>query len=193
MKKIFFVGLLLIFSKLSDAQVLFGLRGGLNFANTKGSFQGMSESDSRGMRFHIGGLAEIPVSETFFVQPELLINQVGGKGDGDNDRITMLSLPILAKVKASSFSFYAGPQIDYVMTGKYTDAGVTFDVSSLFRKNLLSGTIGAEYNFESGLSLGLRYQTSFSNMLKDISLLPGYKATYSSITISAAFMFGSRD
>lgn len=193
MKKLFIIGILALISETASAQVLFGIRGGLNISNSTGSYSGVSESDKKALRFHIGGLAEIPLSESFFVQPELLINQYGGQEDGQSDRITMLSLPLLAKVKASSFSFYAGPQLDFLMSANYKVSGTTVDASSYLRKNLLSGTLGAEYTFENGISFGARFQKSFSNAVADNFILPGYKATYNTISISATYMFGSRD
>ena len=193
MKKLFLLGLTVLTIKLSSAQVLFGIRGGLNISNSSWTYGGMSDSDKKAARFHIGGLAEIPVSESFFVQPELLLNQYGGKEDNQDDRITMLSLPLLARFKASAFSFYAGPQYDLLLSAKYFVSGSTIDATEYFRKHLLSGTLGAEYTFEGGVSIGARYQKSLANAVGDDFYLTGYKATYNTISISATYMFGNRD
>ena len=50
-------------------ETLFGVKAGLNLASIGGDDAGDAKTRSS---FHIGGLVEIPVSEKFSVQPELL-------------------------------------------------------------------------------------------------------------------------
>ncbi len=62
------------------SQVSFGIKGGLNVStiHTSGG-SGLNPSMDDYTSFHIGGLAEIPVSQLFFIQPELLFSVKGAK------------------------------------------------------------------------------------------------------------------
>ena len=74
--------------------------------------------------FHIGGVVEIPISDSFSVQPELLYSSQGAKAEssfgGDVDfKLSYLNLPIMAKYYvAENFSLEAGPQVGLLLSAK---------------------------------------------------------------------------
>ena len=85
MKKLLFIAVIIsltLFScastqkadKSANQKATFGAKAGVNFSDITGpdvdSFTGRTA-------FHIGGVAEIPVSEVFSVQPELLYSAQG--------------------------------------------------------------------------------------------------------------------
>lgn len=68
--------IILGFSQLMKAQdIKFGAKAGLNLANMSGDV----EDNSMKLAFHLGGMAEIKISEQFAVQPELLYSAQGAK------------------------------------------------------------------------------------------------------------------
>src|SRR5690554_5058966 len=78
MKKLFLlVVAIAITTTVSQAQeVRIGAKGGVNFATFSGDDLGDVKSRTG---FHIGGLVEIPVSEKFAIQPEVLYSSQGSK------------------------------------------------------------------------------------------------------------------
>lgn len=194
MKKFFLAFMLLGLTRKTNAQVLFGVRAGVNFTSSNANYPGLaglSASERQATRFHSGVFAEIPVIKRFFVQPEILVNQYGGKQGDMNDRLTMLTIASLFKVKFSSFGFYAGPQYDYLLSAQYS-IGNNYVNSDLLSKGLFSGSVGAEYYVRENLSLGVRYQKTFSNGYGYRG--PGqYYLDHNAISLSAAYIFGRRD
>lgn len=190
MKKLILTSLVcaLCLVNVANSQTKFGLRGGLNFVSTSYKFDGDTETSNYGTRIHFGGFAEIPVNEKFTFQPELLFNQYGGNDDGTKTTLSVISLPLLAKTKASNFSFYAGPQLDFLATAKYKDGSTSEDISEMFSKVVFSGALGADYNLENGVSFGLRYQTTLSDVFTDDWGSDG-KGTGRGIMLTVAYKF----
>ena len=96
MKKIILSALAVFVFGFTNAQeVKFGLKGGLNVANITGDI----EDNSSKVGFHVGGFAEIKVSEKFSVQPELLFSTQGTKFDFEgtnvNFNLSYLNIPIM--------------------------------------------------------------------------------------------------
>ncbi len=117
------------FGASSNAQEYwnFGIKGGANFTNM--TSDGFEDNNSR-TGFHLGVLAEIPVSERFSIQPEVLYSTQGTEEEGSNFtneyKLDYIQLPVIAKF--------------YVIDGLALEAGPTF--------NFL---VNEEYDFESGL------------------------------------------
>src|SRR5690606_40376212 len=80
MKKLIFITAITIMSiSAAKAQeVRLGAKGGVNFATFSGDDLGDVKYRTG---FHIGGLVEIPISEKFAVQPEILYSAQGAEYD----------------------------------------------------------------------------------------------------------------
>ena len=78
MKKILVVFCVLIASYGYAQDVKFGLKAGLNLANTTGSDV---EDNKVNTRFYFGGFLNTPISDIVSFQPELLISMQGVKAD----------------------------------------------------------------------------------------------------------------
>ena len=78
MKKLLLFAAVAVFglSNVNAQEVKFGAKAGVNFATITGDET--SGVDSR-TAFHIGGVAEIVISEKFSFQPELLYSGQGAK------------------------------------------------------------------------------------------------------------------
>ncbi len=171
------------FTNVNAQEVKYGVKAGVNFASIGGdSFEGVSTSSLTA--FHVGGVAEIVISEKFSVQPELLYSSQGGKReysetDGDftfsateDVKLDYISLPIMAKYYvAEGFSIEAGPQISFLTSAK-VDFEETFegqtesgseDIKDSVKSTDFGLGIGAGYKMDSGLNFALRYNLGLSN------------------------------
>ncbi|MFB3389006.1 porin family protein [Flavobacterium sp. LAR06] len=180
MKKIIMTAAAVMAFAFSNAQeTKFGVKGGVNFANLTGD----TEDASLKVGFHVGGFAEIKVSDKFSVQPELLYSTQGAKFDESGEgfdienklNLSYLNIPVMAKFYvAEKFSLEAGPQIGFLLSAKAksegTDEGITLsaeeDVKDSFESIDFGVNFGAGYDFTENLSAGVRYNLGLSNIAK---------------------------
>lgn len=181
----------------SQAQeIRFGVKGGLNLANMSISPDEGEKMDSR-MSFHIGGLVEIPVSDVFSVQPEILYSSMGAQSEesysesfmgmeisGHSEtklKLDYISIPIMAKYYfMEGLAVEAGPQIGFLMNAKldysYTETAMgqtmsesgELDVKEMYKGIDFGLGFGASYRMDMGLFFGARYNLGLSN-INDIS------------------------
>jgi len=140
MKKLFIAAALLLSSSAIFAQTKFGIKGGVNFANMTLKEDGSSAtySPSSQTSFHITGLADIKVNETFSFQPGLSLSGKGFSNKYSTDysfvgfdysasyenhtNVYYLEIPLnaVAKLQAGSGKFLigAGPYTSFGLSGK---------------------------------------------------------------------------
>jgi len=154
------------FANVNAQEVKFGAKAGVNIANIGGD-----DTDGQKARtaFHVGGVAEIGISDKFAVQPELLYSSQGTKADqGDGEvKLDYLNIPVMAKyMVADGFSLEAGPQVGVLLSAKSNDGEGSGDVDI---KDFVNGIdfalgVGANYTLESGLNFGARYSLGLSDI-----------------------------
>jgi hypothetical protein len=192
MKSLLLILSLIIFTgKTIAAQesVLFGAKAGINFTNmTSDSF---SDNNTK-TGIHLGLVAEIPLSNRFSIQPEVLYAQQGTSADvimiGSGPKKTeykldYIQLAVLAKIYLTeSISIEAGPSFNFLVneeiSGEQTDCGSSFE---------FSGAIGASYKFRGGFFGNLRYIKGFSDALNSENYANTYKN--SAFQLGVGFMF----
>jgi hypothetical protein len=183
MKKLFLlVVAIAITTIVSQAQeVRIGAKGGVNFATFSGDDLGDVKSRTG---FHIGGLVEIPVSEKFAIQPEVLYSSQGSKYSDKGtelgvdysynveQKLDYIQVPVMAKFYAiDGLSLEVGPQVSFLTSSKLdyegTLGGVTVsgeedldDVSSID----FSIGAGASYRLPMGLFFTARYNFGLGNV-----------------------------
>jgi hypothetical protein len=134
MKKSILLVVAILFGIFSiNAQTVnFGAKAGVNFADITGD-----ESDSFDGRtsFHFGAVAEIPVSEKFYFQPEIIYSEQGSdykdsETDTDGEytftetaegeiRLGYINIPVMAKYYVTEgLSIEAGPQVGFLISAK---------------------------------------------------------------------------
>lgn len=175
------------FMVVQAQDIKFGAKAGLNLANMSGDV----EDNSIKLGLHIGGMAEIKISETFAVQPELLYSAQGYNHAHGNLALNYLVLPIMAKFSITeNLTLEAGPQFGYLLSAKdkYDDLededfpaitaknsassktqaslASTVDVKDYFKSFDLGGAIGASYLLNNGMNLSVRYIMGLSNTIK---------------------------
>ena len=139
-------------------EVNFGLKGGLNFADLVGD---NSSANSQLTAFHVGAMAEIPLTEKFSFQPEVLFS---GQGTSINDNILemrYLNVPLIGKYYLTKgFSLEAGPQVGFLLSAK--NEGL--NVKQNFKNVDFGLNVGLGYKLENGLNFGARYNFGLSDI-----------------------------
>ena len=195
MKKLIFAVCAMVVSYSASAQYdpafRFGIKAGANLSNINGSNDlslssggnafNFKDNDNRSLGF-AGGVF-FRFGRTFYVQPEILLSQKGGKfnvykdgvqnSDGKVDvRFSNLDVPVLFGVRvAKFFRINVGPMASLRMSsnGKIGDSfdDVTGDNSSTTFKNRLAYGYQAGVGIDLGrLSLDVRYEGNFTDVVK---------------------------
>ena len=163
MKKLFTITMALVAFTISAQNITFGAKAGLNFAS-------MAGDDADGLdgrtSFHLGVTAEIEMSDTFSIQPELLYSGQGYTADGDvTGKVDYINLPIMAKFYvADGISLEAGPQIGFLASAKADVDGESTDIKDLLKSTDFALNLGAGYKLDSGLNFGLRYSMGLTDV-----------------------------
>ena len=184
MKKVFLsVAAFILFGATQAQDVKFGVKAGLNVSDFMGDVNGNSSR----IGFHVGGLAEIKISEKFALQPELLYSDQGTKFDDGTIDLGYLNVPVMVKYfVAEKFSLEAGPQVGFLVSAKANpDTGSSVDIKDSYNTIDFGILAGASYDFTENIFAGLRYNLGLSNIEKDsgddkvqnsnLSLSVGYK------------------
>ena len=188
MKKVFFFAAFLLFSMtaINAQDVKFGAKAGVNFASIMGD---ETEDVNTRTSLHFGVVSEIPISEKFSFQPELMYSAQGAKYEDSytedgftvkeelTGKLDYLNIPLMAKFYvADGFSLEAGPQIGFLLSAKadyeFSASGGGEDYSESDSIDLKDETksidfganFGVGYKMESGLNFGIRYNLGLSNI-----------------------------
>lgn len=212
-KLLLFVAVAVITISTAQSQELrIGVKAGVNFASVGGDFT--DEYDGR-TSFHLGGLVEIPISEKFAVQPELLYSGQGAKSEYDDSfgdsivigkeklKLDYINIPIMAKYYImEGLSVEAGPQFGLLLSAKneYEESGFEgdqsgdFDVKDFYKTLDISFGFGSSYRLNNGVFFSARYVIGLTDITDDnddfgILDIDGYKQRNSVIQLSAGFSF----
>ena len=156
MKKTLLFTILSVFTlTATNAQeIKFGAKAGVNFATFTGD--ALTGFDTR-VSFHIGGLAEIPLSEKFSIQPELLYSEKGSDFFTSID-LSYLDIPLMAKYQIiKGLSAELGPVPSILLKAKETKRDVERDVTEYTKTFDLGIGGGVSYELPVGVFFGLRF------------------------------------
>lgn len=180
MKKLFFIAAfgLMSVAATQAQEIRLGAKGGVNFSNIGGDDISNLDFNSR-TGFHIGALVEIPVTEKFWVQPEVLYTALGSKstesrilGNTVESKLNLdyIQIPVMAKYYVvEGLALEAGPQIAFLVKAEgETSIGDGTITNELDKDNFssidFSMGVGASYRLDMGLFLGARYNFGFTNI-----------------------------
>ena len=179
MKKVFLAAVAVMGFMTSQAQdVKFGAKAGLNMSTLTGD----AEDAKMMIGAHLGGFAEIKLSDKFAFQPELLYSMQGAKTESSYSetdfgytyieteetklKLGYLNLPLMAKYFATDKLYLeAGPQVGFLVSAKYDSdySYVVIDDSdgSIFDSE--SGSESGDYkdfvkSVDFGFNFGLGYE-----------------------------------
>lgn len=197
-KSVLVIALMIMSTTFISAQeyIYFGVKGGVNFSSFNGDgYDDFVDPEER-TSFHLGLLAEIPVSDRFSIQPEVLYSAQGydiSSIDGGDDveyQLDYINVPVLAKVYLfNRFSIEAGPQIGFLVHEEVdtnpTGDGGDFNLNDdQFKKVDFGVGLGASYKFSNFFISG-RYTLG----LTDIYDIEGVDAKNSVIQAGVGLMF----
>ena len=177
MKKLTFVALLALFSFSTAAaqDVSFGATTGFHNLSIRAKVGSVSASSGESGIF-AGFFADIPVSDKFHVQPEVLYAAIFADGDSGNELI----VPILAKYYISDqFFAQAGPVIDVILD----------DAEGLNAFGFGLG-FGAGYDFSDTIFATARYSLGINDRLDaDLEELGDLSTTFNIFQIGIGYRF----
>src|SRR6476469_3798671 len=178
MKKIFVLAITVLSSTILFAQTpaKFGLKGGLNIANTTNS-SGGSRDNKIGL--NVGGLAHIHLMPQLALQPEVVYSSQGAKytiSNGEHQlNLNYINVPVLLQYMFDNgFRIQTGPQVDFLvdvndkLNGKKTGLWTSQD----FKKTDVAWSVGLGYLSYSGFGIDARYNIGLSDINND----PSYNA-----------------
>jgi hypothetical protein len=155
----------LALTTLSQAQVRFGVKAGINLANVSGD-----DVDGNSMKigFNAGAVAKISVSEAFSIQPEIVYSDQGAKLEDDVKlNLSYINIPILAQYNTGGFIIETGPQFGFRMGAKLKGDGGSLDLKEQTKGFDLGWGIGVGYLTQSGFGVNARYNLGLSNIADD--------------------------
>lgn len=154
------------FGTAQEESIRFGAKAGLNIANLVGD---ADETNDAKIGFNFGAVVEIPVTEKFAVQPELLFSTQGVKDDSEGTDVTLklnyINIPLMAKYYvAEGFSLQAGPQIGILVTADVEAQDVEVDVKDEISSIDFGLNFGAGYQLASGIFFDARYNLGLTSV-----------------------------
>lgn len=178
--------LIIGFATNINAQAKFGVRAGLNLANVNISSEGLSISPDGKVGLTIAGIANIGITETFSIQPEVHFIQKGyklevdflGSSSEQKLKLNYLEVPIHAKYKFSDGNIagyvLAGPSIGYALSGKNENCldgdcdteDLEFNDDDGFNRTEVGLSIGGGVHIGQ-IFVDLRYVLGVSNFASD--------------------------
>lgn len=181
MKKrtVLLTAIVLIFTSIqANAQVTFGIKGGLN--GTKFILKDGNTTDKAYglMSLHLGVTAELPLSEQIFVEPALLFSGKGGKITESNGifsderfNLTYAELPVnflykypLNEDKLKVVAF-GGPYLGILLSAKDKQGNQSEDFKDELKSLDAGLNIGAGVELDK-LTFGIQYGIGLANIAK---------------------------
>lgn len=169
MKKLIIVLVIAIlgFTPGNAQDIKIGAKAGFNLATLTGD---INDAKSR-TSFHLGGVVELPVSDTFSVQPELLYSAQGRKSktdDNEKEKLDYVLVPVMAKFypieNLKGLSIEAGPQLGFLLSAEGEDNGGTFDLKDETKSIDVGVNFGLGYKMENGVNFSARFNLGISDI-----------------------------
>lgn len=178
----------LTFTTAQSQEVRLGAKLGLNVASLGGDSYGIGSLGSR-TSFHIGGLAEIPLSGKFAFQPEILYSSEGADwsfGGADADlKLDYIRVPLLAKYYIiEGLSAELGPSLGVLVSAE----GGGEDAKDEYKSFDAAIAVGATYRLNMGVFFSLRYNKGLLNVNEDVEG-PSRKSQSNVFQVSAGYSF----
>ena len=184
-----------------QAQVKFGPVAGLNFSTMTIKVLGVNFDSETVMGFHVGMISEIPITESFVLQPAVLYSSKGADYKILEEEISLsptfieVPLNILYKYDVGPMDIFlkAGPYIAYGVGGQIETNGIEVDIDygsgNADMKPLDFGlNFGAGVNYNNFIISG-QYGVGLANLT---SIEVGNaEMKINTIGISIAYLFGN--
>lgn len=121
--------------------------------------------------FYRGAFVNIPLADTFSLQPEVLYNGKGVKSDGGADvsiNLDYISVPVMFQYKATpQFYLEAGPELSFLVSAKAKAEGESEDTKEFINGFDFGVGVGAGYDFTPNFGANIRYVAGVTDIVKD--------------------------
>jgi len=166
MNKIILSCLLAFFVVPAFSQVNFGLKGGLNMANIKGTSAQEVYENRTG--FHVGLFAGAKF-QRIGIQPEMILSSQGTQfdlaGESVVEKFTYFNIPVMLKFyPVKMLNIQAGPQFGFLMGAKEITQTETIDVKASYKSSDVSLGLGLGLELPFGINLEGRYNLGLSDI-----------------------------
>lgn len=156
-----FAAAFMLCATVSQAQIKFGAKAGLNISNVDFEFEGLSFSPDSKTSFHVGAMAKYQINEQFGIQPEIVYSSEGAEIEDSDFDLAFINVPILLTYNPTEiFNIHAGPQFGILTSAELDGEDVKDDLTSL---NLSLG-FGAAVELPNGFTGGVRYNLGLSDL-----------------------------
>ncbi len=195
----------LFFNAVDGQTISYGGAAGFNLSGASAVEPGVTFHGSPGLRYVIGGFADIPVKDSLFsIRPKLFFSREGYRpilfGDKTPFRISYINMPIPviyhSPLADKKLFFGLGPYFAYALSGKYTSNGVTTKIvwgSNPAQDDGKRLDIGADVLVGYQLNKLLALTGKLDWGIKDISAEPTfYKVHTRSFGITCAYLLSDR-
>lgn len=175
--------LLIIFGNTQkvNAQIQYGLKGGLNYVNNEiiNTPYEINDNSKYRLAYHVGAFAKIELSKKISFKPELLfsskgyeisaIENVQPSGDG-NLHLNYINLPLLIGYEFfDKMAINVGPELGYLLSAKAKYDSKTIDLEEAWDNKFDFGiSTGINYHLDENIALEIRYTHGLSSVIKDI-------------------------
>ena len=178
MKKLF-LGLSIAASSLVFSQQ-FGIKGGMNISSI--SDDGYDDTKSK-VGYYGGVFVNIPASEFFSIQPEVIYNNLGSEvkgtvlGNSYSQKLNLnyITVPVMFQYKATpQFYLEAGPEFGFLVsadsktTWNNSTSTAELDKDNFNNFNMGVG-LGAGFDITKNIGINARYVAGFSDVTKPSS------------------------
>ncbi|WP_289040832.1 porin family protein [uncultured Zobellia sp.] len=146
-------------SGFNMGDIKFGGKAGINFTTWLGNdFDGVSAK----VGTYFGGIAEIPVMDDFYVQPELLFALQGADLGPSNVNLAYLQIPVMGKYHITEeVAVELGPQVGFLLADNWEE-----DLQFQDTKTIELGVnIGAGYRMDENFYFQFRIGVGLSEVL----------------------------
>ncbi|MCT2563795.1 porin family protein [Chryseobacterium herbae] len=167
--------------KSSSNPVTFGVKGGMNVSSLSKD-EGLDDQKSK-IGFNAGVFANIPVAESFSIQPEVLYSQYGAKADytvlgnkfSSSTKLDYIAVPVMFQYNLIPNLFVeAGPEFGFLVSAKNkikNESNGNSSTSDNYKDDLKSFNfgigLGAGYYFTDNFGITARYVAGLTDVAKD--------------------------
>ncbi|KFF13098.1 opacity protein [Chryseobacterium soli] len=155
------LSLCIVIGTMTFAQSTDGPRFGIKVGGNLSSISGGDTKSKVG--FYAGGFVNVPISDAFSIQPEVVYSQQGAKAKGDYElatyaiknmqqNLSYINIPLMVQYNATpEFYLEAGPEF-----GLLVNAQVKGDINGQTNKANNKDSL-KNFNFGAGIGLGYRF------------------------------------
>jgi hypothetical protein len=161
MRKLLLLTAALFTFTFAEAQsIRLGLKAGAGLASVRQD--PLSKDFTYKFKWHGGLMLNMPFSEVFHLQPEVLYAQKGFEyKNGSTTQVlksNYIDVPVLARINAGALFFEAGPQVSFLLGARMNET----DLESATKSTVFGYAAGLGYR-ANHFQYGLRYTTDLSN------------------------------